>query len=158
MILKPVLVIFYLTALLCTISSSDVRGQVVAIGHATAEVVESICTSSKAVTSFHLNVNVNTESTIKEAGNLNPATVNLGVITINSGKSVACNLVIQSAKLSDTKGNGFTIDTTMMIKGQPEPTQVEGPQTIQINGSAHILSGQISGLYKGTYTMVFAYN
>jgi hypothetical protein len=158
MTLKPIFALF-VSVTLCTIFAAKLSAQTVAIGHVFAEVVEPIHTTSMAITSFNLtNGIVNTESAIKGATPLNPGTVNLGVVTIYSGKSVACNLVIQSAKLSDTKGNSLMIDTTMKIKGQSDPGQVDGFQTIQINGTAHISSRQVSGLYKGTYTMVFAYN
>jgi len=130
---------------------TKVCGQVVAIGHVTAEVVESISASSKAVTTFNLNNSDN-------AGNLNSGIISMGTITLNSGASVACNLVIRSATLKDNKGNGFTIDPTVMTPGQGLTARVDGTQSIQINGTTHILKGQASGLYNGSYTMVFAYN
>lgn len=153
--MKAIHVKIVLPLLICTFTCANVRGQVVAIGHASAEVVESVSASSKAVTGFNLNNNV---TAIKDHVNFNTEKLNMGSITINSGTNVACNLVLHSATLSDARGNGFAIDTTTMSSGQSDPGQVNGTQTIQINGTARMLAGQTSGLYRGTYTMVFAYN
>lgn len=159
MIMKPKFAILFLVMLLCTINVAKVSGQVVAVGHVTAEVVESVSASSKAVTGFNLKSNgINSQSASAELGSLTPEAVSLGTITISSGANVACNLVVHAAALSDTKGHGFNIDTTMNTTNQSYTGRADGTQTLQINGTAQIASGQASGLYKGTYTMVFAYN
>lgn len=151
--------LFFSAALLCTIAVAKVNGQTVAIGHATAEVVESVSASLQAVTGLNLKNGYGvTESKLIEQGYLNSETFNLGTITINSGTNVACNLVIHPAQLSDTKGNGFTIDPTMKTPSQSDTGRADGSQIIQISGTARMLSGQASGLYQGSYTMVFAYN
>lgn len=157
--MKQLIALFCTVTLLCTASVARVSGQVVAIGHVTAEVVESVSASSKAITGFSLkNGDINSKSTINGVAVINSETFSLGAITINSGTSVACNLVVHPANLSDNKGNGFTIDPTMNIPGQGDTGRADGTQTIQINGTARMRSGQASGLYQGSYTMVFAYN
>lgn len=137
-------------AIILTIGISGVRisqGQTIAIGHVTAEVIESISASSQAVTSLSLGTN--------SAGT--PSAVNLGAITVNSGSNVSVNVVIKSASLTDSMGNGFTLDpTTNSIYASTAP--FSGSQTLQLNGTANLASDQASGLYQGSYTVVFAYN
>jgi hypothetical protein len=155
--MKPTFALFYFVMLICTITAAKVSGQVVAIGHATAEVVESVSASSKAVTGFNLN-NTTNGTALNDKVNFSTERLNLGSITINSGTNVACNLVIKSARLSDASGNNFMIDPAMNTQDQGDAARADGTQTLQINGTARMLSGQASGLYQGTYTMVFAYN
>lgn len=158
-IMKPMSALLFSIALICTIAVAKVKGQVVAIGHVCAEVVESVSASSKAVTGFHLkNGSTAAESTISGQDNLNMSSLSMGTITINSGANIACNLVLKSATLSDTNGNNFTIDTAMTTFGRSDTGRADGNQTIQVNGTAHMTHGQASGLYQGSYTMVFAYN
>ena len=146
-------------AFYCTINVAQVNGQVVAIGHATAEVVESVSASSKAVTDFNLKTaSTGAESTLSGQSNLTLEALKMGTITVNSGANIACNLVLKSAILSDTNGNKFTIDPSMTASNMSNSGKADGSQTYQINGTANIAGRQASGLYEGSYTMVFAYN
>jgi len=157
--MKLLIAILTIFALLCTTMVGKVDGQVVVIGHVTAEVVESVSTSSMAVTSFNLKTNnINATSTINEAGNLLSETISLGSITIKSGTSMACNLVIHSANIKDSNGDKFTINPSLTTLGRSDTRRADGTQTIKINGIALMSSRQASGLYRGSYTMVFAYN
>jgi len=123
-------------------------GQVVAIGHVTAEVIESISASSLAVTDLSLGTNA--------AGV--PAAVNLGAVTINSGSNVTCNVVVKSASLTDGQGNGFTLNPALAGNETASVAPTNGSQTLQLSGTANLDSNQSSGLYQGSYTVVFAYN
>jgi hypothetical protein len=157
--MKPIFGPFYFVILLCTFCVVKVCGQTVAIGHISAEVVESVSASAAAVTGFNLKSGkIDSGSVDYKLASSTPESVSLGKITINSGKDVACNLVIQAATLSDDKGNSFTIDPTMKTSGRGRKGRPVGTQTIQIQGKARISSGQPSGLYQGTYSVVFAYN
>ena len=122
--------------------TTTVFGQTVAIGHATAEVIESVSASASTISSFDLS---------KDAEN-----VKLGAITVFSGKDVTCNVVLKSANLSDASGNAFTIEPT--VNNNTAVAMANGSQTIQLNGTTNMNSNQASGQYAGSYTVVFAYN
>ena len=157
--MKTLLTIIIAITLQGLFSIANVCAQTVCVGHVSAEVVEAVSVSSQAVTGFE----VNNSSTLAAASQLdsnglNYENVNLGSIKINSGKDVACNLVMKSAELTDNNGNGFSIEPTALSTNQSDTQRADGNQTLQLNGLARIAQGQASGLYQGSYTMVFAYN
>lgn len=151
--------IFLTVALINVFALVNVFAQTVAIGHVSAEVVESVSASSLAVTGFDLK-NENIRNVALQAGqvNLNYENVNLGKFKINSGRDVACNIVMKSAALSDVNGNQFTIEPSATGLGQSDAQRTDGNQTLQLQGKVLASQGQASGLYQGSYTMVFAYN
>lgn len=141
------------------LEGSKVYGQTVAIGHVSAEIVEAVSVSSLAVTGFNLSSANNSMATAQlKQSDWNYENVNLGAIKINSGKDVACNVVMKSAELSDNNGNGFTIEASALNTNQLDTQRADGNQTLQLNGIARTAQGQANGLYQGSYTMVFAYN
>jgi hypothetical protein len=129
------------------------NAQVVAIGHVYAEVVESVSAASATISNFEL-----AKSTNSIATNLTSETLNLGSITINSGRDITCNVVLKPASLSDTAGNGFTIEPAVKNDLLASVTKPNGSQTIQLGGTTNRDSSLASGLYEGSYTVVFAYN
>lgn len=152
-IMKATSVIILATFFSWFLVGTPVNGQVVAVGHVFAEVVESVSVASAAITNFELVQNTE----ISEINNASE-TVNLGAITINSGKDVTCNVVLKSASLSDSAGNGFTIEPTVKNDLYASTTKPNGSQTIQLGGTTNRASNLASGLYEGSYTVVFAYN
>lgn len=129
-------------------------GQIIAIGHVSAEVIESVSATSKAITSFE----IGTTKANGTATNLTSENINLGAITVNSGKDITCNVVLKPATLSDSLGNDFMLEPTVNNNTLASITQQNGSQTIQLGGKTNMASDQASGLYKGSYTVVFAYN
>jgi hypothetical protein len=148
-----------ITLLFCTIFILKVSGQTVAVGHISAEVVEAVSASSSASTDFSLSfsgpdgANRGYDNSAMIAEN-----VSLGSIHISSGNNVACNVTLKPAILSDENGNDFSLETFASVNGNFESQRVEGSQTIELAGMARLNSNQASGLYHGSYTMVFAYN
>jgi hypothetical protein len=136
--------------LLLSLMAAKVNGQVVATGRVTAEVVESVGASAKVITGFDLK-----NSSIEEYGTLVTADLNLGTITIHSGKDISCNVVMQPAFLVNAMGNGIEIETAFSSLRKKEDV---GTQTLQLRAKARTRSGQTPGVYRGTYEMVFAYN
>jgi len=136
-----------------TLGGTKVNAQTVAIGHVTAEIVESASAASAAITDFEL-----TKATQAISTNLTSETLNLGTITINSGKDITCNVVLKPAKLSDSKGNGFMIDPTVNNDLITSAANTNGSQTIQLGGTTNRTGSHSSALYEGSYTVVFAYN
>ena len=155
--MKTFLAILLAAALQSMFAMVDVCAQTVAIGHVTAEVVESVSASSLAITGFDLK-NLSIQTAQSEQTGWNYENVNLGEIKINSGIGIACNVVMKPATLSDTNGNGFTIEPSATNYGQADAQRTDGNQTLRLTGRARMMQGQASGLYQGSYTMVFAYN
>ena len=155
--MKAYLAILLAVTLQSMFAMVNVCAQTVAIGHASAEVVESVSATSLAITGFDLKNGSNLTAQSEPAG-WNYENVSLGEIKINSGTSIACNVVMKPATLSDTNGNGFTIEPSATSYGQTDAQRTDGNQTLQLTGRARMMQGQASGLYQGSYTMVFAYN
>lgn len=142
--MKTITSLIFVTVLILGLAGSKVcNGQTIAIGHVSAEVIESVSASTQAVTDL----------TIGTTG-----TVDLGAMTVNSGSNVTVNVVVKPATLSDSQGNGFTLDTAVTNSNPTAVAQENGSQTIQLNGTANLADDQASGLYQGSYTVVFAYN
>lgn len=157
--MKTLLAILFAVTLQNIFAVVYVCAQTVAIGHVSAEVVESVSASSLAITGFDIKNESNLAATAQlDQTGWNYENVNLGAIKINSGKDIACNVVMKPAELSDSNGNGFTIEPTAMSANLSDTQRADGNQTLQINGKARMAKGQASGLYQGSYTMVFAYN
>ena len=151
--------VLILTAILSlTFSGSEVCGQTVAIGHVTAEVIESISATSNATTSFELAmIDEGGTQALKEAY-LNSEKIDMGRITLHSANGITCNVVMKSAALSDSEGNGFTLDPSVSNNSYASAAKPNGSQTFQLNGRTNRTSTQSSGNYQGSYTVVFAYN
>lgn len=133
--------------------TNSCSAQTVAIGHVTAEVIESVSASSQAATT--LSLETSTPGTSQLGG---ASTLNLGTMTVNSGSNSTVNVVLKSATLSNSQGNGFTLDPSLSNNATASVAQYNGSQNIQLNGTANLGANQPSGLYAGSYTVVFAYN
>jgi len=158
--LKQTIAISFMILLLCTGIMADVCGQtIVAVGHISAEVIESVHTSSAIVTGFDLkNDQIKTGSIQNNKSDWDSETVNLGAVTINSGESIVCNIKLCETTLSDNHGNSFTINTTTTTSGRPDTLRADGSQIIQLNCTAHLTHGLASGKYQGSYTLDVLYN
>ena len=146
--MKTTIAVLLAIALQSIFAASVVSAQTVAIGHVTAEVVESVSVSSQAVTNF----------AVSNTSAASYGSLKLGEIKVNSGNSIACNVVIKPATMSSTSGSNFTIEPTANSSVQADSQRTDGNQTIQLTASANSLQGHASGLYQGSYTIVFAYN
>ena len=136
------------------LGETKVKGQTVAIGHVFAEVVESVSASSAAIHDFELSKTADlatTEENLSEK-------LNLGAITINTGRNITCNIVLTPASLSDAEGNSFTIDTDVKNEMLSAPVSSNGIQTIRLGATPNISQDQASGFYEGSYSVIFAYN
>ena len=157
--MKAYLAILLAVTLQSMFAMVNVCAQTEAIGHVSAEIVESVSASSLAITGFEMKNKNNFASLAQsEPAGWNYENVSLGEIKINSGIGIACNVVMKPATLSDTNGNGFTIEPSATNYGQTDAQRTDGNQTLQLTGRARMMQGQASGLYQGSYTMVFVYN
>lgn len=135
-------------------AAMDILAQTVAIAHVSAKIVESVSVSSQAITDFDLS----SKAAPPSEGNGNHGHVNLGKFKLYSGETIACNIMINSAALSDADRNEFTMKPSATNSGQSDAQSTKGNHTIHMIGKAHIMPGQVAGFYQGSYTMVFAYN
>ena len=149
--MKSIFTLLFAVIIILTLSASKVLSQTIAIGHASAEVVESVSAASNAITSFELAVT--NSSTGLTSGN-----IDLGAITINSGNSITCNVVVKPASLTNGQGNGFTLEPSVSNNIFASAAQTNGSQTVQLGGQANLGLDQAAGLYQGSYTVVIAYN
>ena len=147
--MKAFNIIFLNFIMIVLLGVVTVCAQTVAIGHVSAEVVESISAASQAITGF----NLKSASLPTENSGLNYENVNLGKFKINSGADITCNVMMKSAALSDINGNELTIEPSVTVS-----KSTDGNQTLQLEGKARLMQEQTSGLYQGSYTMIFAYN
>ncbi|HZL10431.1 MAG TPA: hypothetical protein VFC65_10565 [Prolixibacteraceae bacterium] len=146
--MKTTTTLIFASLLALTFSVSNVYSQLVAIGHVSAEVVESVSAASAIVTNFEIGSATDSES----------KSIDLGAITIQSGKDIACNVVLKQASVSDALGNSFTLDASLNPDSASRAARSNGSQTIQLNGKANLSDNQASGLYQGSCTVIFAYN
>ncbi|HEX7410982.1 MAG TPA: hypothetical protein VF298_02455 [Bacteroidales bacterium] len=113
--MKAFLTILITATLQSIFAIGNVSAQTIAIGHVTAEVVESVSASSMAITGFDLkNESNQTASSHSALVGWKYENVNLGDIKINSGSGITCNIVMIPATLSDNYGNGFTIEPSVI--------------------------------------------
>ncbi len=156
--MKTILVLIFAAVLTLTLAEPKVCSQTIAIGHVTAEVIESVSAASNAITSFELATIAESDARQLEQSYLTSENVHLGAITLNSGKNISCNVVVKTASLFDSAGHGFTLEPSVNNNSYASAAKADGSQTIQLDGKANRSSSQASGNYEGSYTVVFAYN
>jgi hypothetical protein len=156
--MKTLLVLIFAAVLTFLFAEPKVSSQTIAIGHVTAEVIESVSAASNAITSFELATIAESDVRELEQSYLTSENVNLGAITLHSGKNISCNVVVRTASLVDSAGNGFTLEPSVNNNSYASAAKADGSQTIQLAGKANKSNSQASGLYQGSYTVVFAYN
>lgn len=143
-------ILLSLSVAFLTLISLTLFSQVVAVGHISAEVVETVSASSNVTTDFQLGSNPQGDIS-------HPESIKLGSIQISSGIGVACNLTLKAAELRDVQGNDFQAEPVASLKGQTV-SQIAGPQTLELAALAKPDNNQQAGMYQGSYTLVFAYN
>ncbi len=149
---------FIILSILCLIFAYPAKAQVVVTGHVTAEIVDAASISPQSVSAFEI---YKTPDLTDEFFNDD---VLLGEVTVRSGSDVACNIVVKSATVSGSEGELLTMDTSLNQRFGEESRKLselhhtDGDQTLQLTGNVNTLREQRSGLYEGSYTVVFAYN
>ena len=155
--MKTLLILIFAAVFTLLFAEPKVSSQTIAIGHVTAEVIESVSAASNAITSFELATIAESDARELEQSYLTSENVNLGAITLHSGKNISCNVVVKTASLFDAAGNGFTLEPAVKNDSYVSAA-ADGSQTIQLEGKTNRSGNQASGLYQGSYTVVFAYN
>jgi len=157
--MKTISTLIFASIFTLTLSGFRVcSSQTVAVGHVSAEVVESVSASSTAITSFEIGSVTEGDTKAMEQTYLTSKNIDLGTITVNSGRNITCNVVVLPASLTDDAGNGFTLAPSIHNTAFASAAQHNGSQTMELGGKTSMARNQASGLYQGSYTVVFAYN
>jgi len=157
--MKTILTLISAVILTLTFAGTKVcSSQTVATGHVSAEIIESVSAAAESVSNFEIATLTAKDTKTMEQTCLTSGTLNLGVITINSGSRITCNVVLNTASLSDSAGNGFTVAPELKNASFASVAPLSGSQTMALSGKTSMTSNQPSGLYQGSYTVVFAYN
>jgi hypothetical protein len=131
----------------------EAAAQTVAIGHISAEVVESV--------SAHSNVTLNYNFQNSNQGSISAngaKRIEMGEVELNSGRNIACNVMMRPATVTDNRGNEFVFEPTTSLRGLQDTNRADGSQNLRLTANVVLASNQANGLYQGSYTMVFAYN
>lgn len=131
--------------------SKECSSQTIAIGHMTAEVIESISAASNTITSFEIETITDPNTVILNQINITSETINLGLITLNSGRAVIFSVVVEPATLSDRSGNGFTLSTLTKDRLLALAAQPNGSQSIQLDGLTNIAIRSLQGFLHGSF-------
>jgi hypothetical protein len=157
--MKPILTLILAVILTLTLAGTKVcSSQTVGIGHVSAEVIESVSAASKSISDFQFASNPVTDIKAMEQNALTSETLNLGMLTINSGRDITCNVVVNPASLFDSAGNGFTVAPVLKNGTIASVAPSNGSHTMELSGKTIRNINQPSGQYQGSYTVVFAYN
>lgn len=118
------------------------RSQVTIVGQIFAEVVGSVSAKSKALTNINIQPNTN---------KLNED-IDLGSISVDSVTSGCYDIVISSSDLLDSKGNKIN------LKLKPEVTKTKVNIKGKVNSKEKSSDELEDKLYRGSYSMIIAYN
>ncbi len=146
-----VYVILCTVLIFSTVLRNGIFAQTVVIGHISAEVVESVSVESSSVTDFEF------ENHRHPGGEGDMVNIDLGEMKVRSGEGVSFNVVMKPAVLSNLEGDVFSLDTALANSAFPE-NRSEGNTSVRLAASSQVQQTQKSGLYEGSYTIVFAYN
>lgn len=119
-----------------------------AIGHVSAEIVEAVSVSSNTVVNH----------TIDSNASLDQANLSLGNMSVKSGSSVSCNIVLKPATVSSEDGNSFKVNPTAESQYISKALTTTGNRTLALRGNVDLSNTPAAGEYKGSYTVIFAYN
>lgn len=152
--------IYFLTALIiCLFATMKASCQATALAYAGVEIVEAATAISSPITSFELiNDHSSFQGNSKDQASSKNNQLNLGEIKINSSSAVACNMVLNPAKLYDANGNDLQVTLSARTADSSTGMCTKGSETVRLNGVAQLSQNQVSGFYSGSYTLIFAFN
>ncbi|MCX6278649.1 MAG: hypothetical protein NT004_11190 [Bacteroidetes bacterium] len=157
--MKTSVAIFCAALIFCTFATMKASCQATALAYAGVEILEAASAISSPITSFEIKNDRGSYSD-NSVGQSSSATnqLNLGEIRINSSSAVACNMVINPAKLYDTNGNDLQVTLSAKTSDNSTGMCTKGSETVRLNGTAQLSQNQATGFYSGSYTLVFAFN
>jgi hypothetical protein len=125
--------------------SSFISAQSVVLGTATAEVVEIVSLSSSTVNDFSIPVQEGERER-----------VSLGEINILSGINVEFAIIIKAAEVSNETGDIIVFEPA--INTNSNINSISGNKTISLTGNALQNKEFSTGIFRGSYSIILAYN
>lgn len=122
--------------------------QSTAIGHVSAEIVEAVSVSSNTVMNHTIDSHLSSDQ----------ANLSLGNMSVKSGSSVSCNIVIKPATVSSEDGKSLKVSATADNQYISRAFTTSGNRTLALRGNVDLSNNPTAGEYKGSYTVIFAYN
>jgi hypothetical protein len=147
-----------LTFAILMFAAVEANSQATATGYAGVSIVEAATATSSPITSFEIKHDAASFSDISTGNVTSTSELNLGEITIQSTSAVACNMVLNPTTLFDANGNDLHVTLSASTSENQKNMCTKGTETIHMNGTAQINQNQTSGLYSGSYTLIFAFN
>lgn len=144
-----IIIVFFIL----TLGITKGNAQIVAVGRAFAEVVESVSASSATISNFEIS-----KSTDAIDASLQKDSLHLGALTIHTGRNITCNIVLTPVLLKDDSGNSLILEPAVKNEMPASPVSPNGIQTIQLGATPVVPYDQAVGNYEGSYTVIFAYN
>ncbi|AGY54757.1 hypothetical protein BRDCF_p2130 [Bacteroidales bacterium CF] len=117
------------------------------VGHVSAEIVEAASVSSNSVISHTIS-----------SQSPEQADLSLGNISVKSSNSASYDVVIKPATVSTENGNSFKVSPTAENQYISQATATNGNRTLALRGNVDFSNTPAAGEYKGSYTVIFAYN
>ena len=144
--------------ILGTGGSEVCSAQTFAIGHITAEVIESVSASSQAITNISSDLPLS--NTILNQGTTAgiSSVIKLGGIIVNSGDMVTVDVVQNSISFSNSKKAIIQIDNNLYSKDLITTTQTNSSSILQKVSLTNMADSIPYLQNSGSYTIVFACN
>lgn len=137
---------YYIFAIvLAFMFTTNASAQLAVVGHVSAEVVDGASISSNAITELSLNSIDSSQE------------IDLGKITVKTGSSSSCDVILKPATLTNSTGESLTLEATATNSAQLNVGPSNNNRTLALWGNTNRAKGE-TGTYQGSYTIVLAYN
>lgn len=134
---------YILTLISVLLFAISAQAQLTVVGHVVAEVIDGASLSSDAVTELSINSAESSQD------------LDLGKITIKTGSSSSCDIMLKTATLTNREGESLTLDAAtnfFQLKENP----CSNNRTLALIGNT-TTTKENRGTYQGSYTIVLAY-
>ncbi|MDD2584759.1 MAG: hypothetical protein PHE99_07465 [Bacteroidales bacterium] len=136
---------YILTLISVLLFAISAQAQLTVVGHVVAEVIDGASLSSDAVTELSINSADNTQN------------LDLGKITIKTGSSSACDIMLKPATLTNREGESIKLDAATTNFSKLKESPYSNNRTLGLTGNTTTTKNN-RGTYQGSYTVVLAYN
>lgn len=137
----------YILLSICSILlfNNQVSGQRVASGQAFAQIVDGTSITSNTVNALSVN-------SLDKSAN-----IDLGKLTVKTGSSTSCEIVIKPATLTNSAGESLTLETSAIDFLHHANNSSSTNRTLALTGNTTTIKGE-TGIYQGSYTIILAFN
>lgn len=136
---------YILTLISVLLFAISAQAQLTVVGHVVAEVIDGASLSSDAITEFSINSAESSQD------------LDLGKITIKTGSSSSCDIMLKTATLTNRVGESLTLDAAATNFFQLKENPYGNNRTLALIGNT-TTTKENRGTYQGSYTIVLAYN